>query len=326
MREQAGEWLKGPALKAMPLCSVLADTISLELPHAKEGAPAPAAKAVPPPPPAPKDAHAPRGGDLAADAAAGVNCVASDKVSQLGSNLHHVADAEPAEEAAADGQQEAAADGQQEAEAAAEFSFEDTLLIFDWDDTILPSSWVSMQKLRLDKGHDDVTAAQRERLAEIARVTLDTIRSAKEHGQVVIITNAERGWVELTCHKFLPELAPLLECVRVVSARSSYECDVGPNPQDWKLRAFEHEIQRAYGSSTYDARRRKNVLSLGDSVHEREAVMAATAALPNCRCKSLKFTAKPDISQIHQQHTLIRESFKKIIEHDGNLDLCLRCP
>jgi len=90
--------------------------------------------------------------------------------------------------------------------------------------------------------------------------------------------NQRGAW--LTCHKFLPELAPLLECVRIVSARSSYECEVGSDPQRWKLRAFEHEIRRAYGKSTHDPGRPKNVLSLGDSVHEREAVMRATAPLP----------------------------------------------
>lgn len=336
VREQADGWLKGPALKEA-MYTMIAETIrhdpiedpikeSIPVRQLDEGA---TAKSTPPPmpPDAPasgkveEDPQAPRGGDMAADAAAGAHCVASEQASQLGSNLHLVKDTEKAEEPAEEPAPPPAPDAPQPGG----FSVEDTLLIFDWDDTILPSSWVSAQKQRLDPQCNDLTPDHRAQLAQIAEATTNTIRSAKEHGEVIIITNAERGWVELTCHKFLPTLAPLLEGIRIISARSSYEHIVGPNPQDWKLRAFEDEIQRMYGESVHDPDRSKNVLSLGDSVHEREAVMRATATLPNCRCKSLKFTTKPDIGQIFQQHFLIKESFSKIIEHDGNLDLCLKC-
>ena len=89
---------------------------------------------------------------------------------------------------------------------------------------------------------------------------------------MVLVTNAERGWIELSCQKFMPTLFPSLENVKVVSARTSYESAETSSPLDWKLRAFEAEIRRCYGSATLvDPDSRKNVLSLGDSVHEREA-------------------------------------------------------
>lgn len=37
---------------------------------------------------------------------------------------------------------------------------------------------------------------------------------AKQLGTVVLITNAERGWIELSCQKFLPTLFPALESVK----------------------------------------------------------------------------------------------------------------
>jgi hypothetical protein len=220
--------------------------------------------------------------------------------------------------------EEVASDTEEPADASSGFSAEETLLIFDWDDTILPSSWVAAGKMRLDASCGDLTDEQREQLAKISDAATATLNFAKEHGQVIIITNAERGWVELTSHRFLPKLAPLLESVRIVSARTAYESEVGPDPQDWKIRAFEDEIRLAYGSFASDFYRRKNVISLGDSAHERMAVMQATAELPNCVCKSLKFATKPDIGQMCRQHVLITEAFPQILGHDGNLDLCLR--
>mmetsp|Transcript_25072 Transcript_25072/g.71402 ORF Transcript_25072/g.71402 Transcript_25072/m.71402 type:complete len:346 (-) Transcript_25072:97-1134(-) len=205
------------------------------------------------------------------------------------------------------------------------FTKEETLFVFDWDGTILPSSWIQSQGLRLDGG-SVVNALQRERLAELAPLVAETLCLAKQHGTVVLVTNAERGWIELSCQKFLPTILPLLENLRMVSARTTYEGPRAPSPLDWKLRAFDVEIERVYGfEAMEDATVRKNVLSLGDGAHEREAVMRSTQSLPNCSAKSLKFVERPDISQIVKQHTLISGCFDQIVQHEGNLDLCIRC-
>jgi len=205
------------------------------------------------------------------------------------------------------------------------FLNEETVLIFDWDDTVLPSSWVQCQGLRLDDS-SEVTPEQREQLSQVARAAGETLRLAKQVGKVVLITNAERGWIELSCQKFLPTLYPALESLKVISARTTYESPEISSPLDWKIHAFANEIAHVYGEDALnDGKRRKNVLSLGDSVHEREALMRATAPLPNCRSKSLKFCERPDIAQICKQHSLVSGCFEKIVHHDGDLDLCIRC-
>jgi hypothetical protein len=205
------------------------------------------------------------------------------------------------------------------------FDLEETFFIFDWDDTILPSAWVQSQGLRLDED-SKLNDSQRQQLNEVADITMETMRIAKQHGTVVLVTNAERGWIELSCQKFMPTLSPCLESVKVLSARTTYETPTRSSPLDWKLHAFESEIRRVFGEAAVnEPSRRKNILSLGDSMHEREALLRATASLPNCRSKSLKFVERPDISQICKQHSLITGCFERIVHHDGNLDLCIRC-
>lgn len=206
------------------------------------------------------------------------------------------------------------------------FSREETMFIFDWDDTVLPSSWVQGQGLRLDNA-SAVSEKQAAQLAEVAKVAACTLRVAKRHGTVVLVTNAERGWIELSCQKFLPTLCPSLENVRIVSARTTYEGSVGASPLDWKLSAFDVEINRHFlNGGMADKYRRKNIFSLGDSIHEREALLRASSNSPNCRSKSLKFVERPDIGQLLKQHELIVSSFEQMIHYDGTLDLCLRCP
>lgn len=206
-------------------------------------------------------------------------------------------------------------------------SHEDTLLIFDWDDTILCSSWLSSQRLRLDK-NSEPTCDQRRQLDELAGVAAQTLRRAKELGTVIIVTNAERGWIELTCSKYMPALLPILEGISLISARSTYESPEVRNPLDWKLAAFEREIQSFYreGAGTAASPQRlKNILSLGDSIHERQALMRCAEGLPNCFSKSLKFLVKPDVGQVSQQHSLVLQSFDRIVHHRGSLDLRLQC-
>jgi len=207
-----------------------------------------------------------------------------------------------------------------------DFDMKETFFIFDWDDTVLPSSWVQRQGLRLDAASQP-NAEQRARLAEVALVAGRTLRAARQHGTVVLVTNAERGWIELSCQKFLPTLLPMLENVKLVSARTTYERPDNRSPKDWKLQAFEVELLSFFGAEAYfDGARRKNVLSLGDSIHEREALMRATASVPSCLAKSLKFVDRPDIQQICKQHELILDSFIQIVHHHENLDVCIRCP
>jgi len=203
------------------------------------------------------------------------------------------------------------------------FANDETVMIFDWDDTVLPSSWVQEQGLRLD-GESPLSAVQKEELAALAKLTTETLRMAKRLGTVVLVTNAERGWIELSCQKFLPSLYPVLENVKQISARSEYERPDLPSPFEWKLRAFESEIGRLFPRQPGDEPRRKNILSFGDGVHEREALIHATAQLHNCRTKSLKFVERPRIEQLRKQHALLARCVKRIVHHDGNLDLCLK--
>jgi hypothetical protein len=210
--------------------------------------------------------------------------------------------------------------------AAGFFDKAETLLIFDWDDTILPSTWLNQQGLRLDPDSQP-TAWHQERLHEVALNAIEVFNMAKTFGTVVLVTNAERGWIELSCQKFMPALYPSLGSIPIVSARTTYETAALQNPLDWKLLAFENEIKRFYGAECLAVHeKRKNIVSLGDSFHEREALLRTTAGLPGCRPKSVKFVERPDISQIVNQHALVLSCFNQLADHDGPFDLRINCP
>jgi len=198
------------------------------------------------------------------------------------------------------------------------FPAEETLLIFDWDDTLLPSSWIKQQGLKLSSDAD-LTPDQVKQLEQLTARNIRTMMAAKRLGTVIIVTNSTEGWVELSCWKFMPSLADALDGVRIISARSDYEKEGIKCPLEWKVHAFQKEI----GSVDSGLR---NVICLGDSMHEHAALFLVARGLPQVRAKSLKFLAFPEVAQLIEQHELLIECLDDVVDHDGDLNLQVLSP
>jgi len=214
-----------------------------------------------------------------------------------------------------------------------EFSAEDTFLIFDWDDTLLPTTWIEKQGLSLDG--PSPSAEQELQLQLMAEHVKQTLQAAKAFGEVILVTNAESGWVELSCQKWMPGLSDSLQDVRTLSARSTYEQWGIVQPSEWKYLAFQQELARfcqdkSPASGEADAMaasvRCRNVISIGDSPFEREALIRVTAHMPNSFVKAIKFMARPEVHQLCQEHKLISGSFLDLVNHKGNLDMEIDSP
>jgi len=188
-----------------------------------------------------------------------------------------------------------------------------TVIIFDWDDTLLSSSYLATQGYRLDTVMPPCEEVDNGlKLLETSVVAVLTL--ALRYGSVHIITNAETGWVQLSASKFLPGVVPFLSKVQVISARSTYEHVYPDAPVKWKFCAFQSRI---------DSKESKHVISFGDSHVEREAVRAVTRGMTSVRTKSVKFAERPSMEQLRRQLDLVGNCFQYIHGHDGDLDLML---
>lgn len=198
--------------------------------------------------------------------------------------------------------------------------------MFDWDDTLLSSSWLAGLGYRLDSNMTNAQPSLFSSLATLSAAVIDLLRLAAQHGRVVVITNAETGWVELSAQKFIPTVVPVLAelNVHVFSARSTFEASFPDAPLKWKSCAFEHVLLES-GSTCLSTGKaiHKNVLSLGDSHVEREAVRQVTSEMMNTLCKSVKFAERPTCEQLTRQLTLVHNCFSYILNHQNHLDLQL---
>jgi hypothetical protein len=195
-----------------------------------------------------------------------------------------------------------------------------TVIIFDWDDTLLASSYLSGAGCRLDTDMTALPAMEiPAALAELEQAVTILLNSALSHGEVHIITNAELGWVELSAFKYLPAVAQLLPRCKVLSARSTYESIYPDSPMKWKFYAFQERLNAVMNDMTLE----RNIISLGDSHVEREAVRAATRGYGHTRTKSVKFAERPSAEQLRRQLELVTQCFAYIHNHQGDLDLQL---
>jgi hypothetical protein len=192
-----------------------------------------------------------------------------------------------------------------------------TVIIFDWDDTLLASSFLHQKGYRLDNtlpADEEVDTQLKQLEASVCNV----LTLAMKYGDVHIVTNAETGWVQLSAQKFIPGVVPLLSKVTVISARSTFESQHPDAPLKWKFHAFQERV-----AHLHELKSNKHVISFGDSHVEREAVRAVTRGMTNTRTKSVKFAERPSMEQLRRQIELVTNCFGYIYTHDGDLDLML---
>jgi hypothetical protein len=196
-----------------------------------------------------------------------------------------------------------------------DISKETTVIFVDWDDTLLCSSFLSGAGYRLDSVMEGTSTLDKE-LKDLEASVISLLRLAMSFGDVHVVTNAETGWVQLSAKKFLPGVVPLLDRIKVLSARSTYESMFPDSPIKWKFCAFQERLNT-------DSKSPKNVISFGDSHVEREAIRAVTRGLPNTKTKSVKFAEKPSMEQLRRQLELVVNCFQYIHGHESDLDLQL---
>lgn len=257
------------------------------------------------------------------------------------------------------------------------FRPEQTIIMFDWDDTLCPSNWIREGRPTLSffkpcPADERFQKPLRELQIQVQRV----LELSFKLGKVIIVTNAMDPWVETSCRNFLPQLWPMVSRIPVIYARSVYDSHgidqvrspkgasrgsqlaasgrgqalpgmysaFGQNrltglgatnarlamqqdamaPQRWKELVFQQEISGFY--SRYAHQSWKNVISIGDSIFERDAVRRvilhnSSGTSKKCRTKTAKLLDDPAIDELVAQVRIIHDALALMVQYDGNLDI-----
>lgn len=188
-----------------------------------------------------------------------------------------------------------------------------TVIIFDWDDTLLCTSFLNLRHWQ-----DQVLPPIVEKhLRGIESAAKKLLELAGRMGHVFLITNAMNGWVEYSAAKYVPDLLPVLQKVRVISARGRYEAQYPGEVSKWKINAFL-EVQRQLDSEIIT-----NLISLGDSNFEMDAVHVMGKEFSQALIKTIKFRENPSPEELLKQLELVAQKFERIVENARNLKIGL---
>lgn len=218
------------------------------------------------------------------------------------------------------------------------------LSVFDWDDTLCPSSWLhrtgvlAPHSVTGEPLTAPVAAARfaalperrRQRFAQLEAHVLALLQRALLAGPVFIITAATLQWVEACAERFLPRVYALFvphtaNGVRVVSAREWYQQHVRRegDPMVWKLATFDALCAHLQLETVHrQLQHRVDFVSIGDSVFERDACRQLETTAPGVvHAKTLKFVERPSLQELLDQVALAVSLYERIRSHTGSLDL-----
>jgi len=206
----------------------------------------------------------------------------------------------------------------------------ETLIVFDWDDTLLCSSAIN---------HQNWTPAQ---MQELQQLVVDVLETALRLGEVMIITNGNEHWVEESTKLFFPGLQPLLDRTSVYSARAAWGRRFPGDAFAWKRAAFREILAARRGewnspsgfstaniflgcgrastiSSPSSGNGGINLVVLGDSRAEMEAAEHSRNVLGRCSLvKTVKFKEMPTVYELLGQLRKLSQELGGIVFEDQN--------
>ena len=207
------------------------------------------------------------------------------------------------------------------------------LLIFDWDDTLCPTSWLKSQAVILT---EPGPLHLRPQLSQITQSCISLLRSACNHGDVFLSTNAAPGWVNTASKNFMYGVAGEIDRLNIPVLYGREHCQ-----SNCSLRWKESAASKILDSLSYIP---STVMSFGDQALDHEAVtrVLCRSRPPRetnpistmkklrtrhensdliCPIKCVKFLHEPDIDELVLQIETVRTTLKRLVDSrcEGNL-------
>ena len=183
-----------------------------------------------------------------------------------------------------------------------------TLILFDWDDTLFPTTAMVHNKPR------DRTLCEEHNI-NLCFAVSHLLNLTRTLGRVMIVTNARAAWVDHTSRTLIPEMAALLAGIPIVSARDLFEANHPGDPILWKCEAFALFKE--------NSRQIANLVSIGDSEPEMQAVASLAKLYHTSFVKTVRFRSLPTMPELIKQLELLESKLPQIVSYARNLKISM---
>ena len=174
-----------------------------------------------------------------------------------------------------------------------------SIIIFDWDDTLLPTTYL------VTLGLKSVTPSIISVLKPLDESASKLLEKTADSGTVYIITNAEEGWVQYSSQVFMPRTKEVIKRrnITIISARSCYQGQFPKDSKRWKKEAFT-SLTKDFETNIVT-----NLVCLGDSHIEIDAAHVLGKQFDKAIIKTIKFRELPQPEELCKQLNLVLEKF-----------------
>ena len=195
-------------------------------------------------------------------------------------------------------------------------SINNNIIILDWDDTLLCTSYLS--PFGYFEENIKLNTKELELINKLQKKVISFLYKIIQFGDTFIVTNSELSWVDYSCQKFFPQLYKnklLKKKIKIFSAREKYEILYPRSPNLWKIFMFNDIIQN------YNKNILTNIICIGDSYNEIEAVKTLHSRFKECYIKCIKFKYHPNIQEINDQLNLVMNKMDFLFKIYKNLNI-----
>ena len=207
---------------------------------------------------------------------------------------------------------------------------ENTLVIMDWDDTLLPSSAIFKENAYNNSivfNMDFDTQSYAKCKNDINNESIEFIKYVKTLGKVIIITSSRDNWVLFSAKEYLScEMVKLLQNIEIfyveeVLTKWNYKNILIENKKEI---VFELVITEWIQMFNDIKDKKLNVVSLGDGYQELNAyhyITKKSKLLENHDLiyKHIKYLELPTYNQLLLEYKLVKKSLLNIINTPQNI-------
>ena len=189
-----------------------------------------------------------------------------------------------------------------------------TLFIFDWDDTLFFTTHLNPSK---NSTFFYESKTEKKLMNTIEYYVAEILKKALSKGTVLIITNSSDGWVHACAKFYYPNLIPILDKIKIISSRELYQNEYPAEPIIWKVKTF-NDLKYKFNFEKCSV---SNIICIGDDNSEIIAAKKLGENFENCLVKTIKFRDKPNLTDLIKQIILINEQILRVYNYPKSLTI-----
>lgn len=207
-----------------------------------------------------------------------------------------------------------------------------SIIIFDWDDTLFPTYHISNANIN----GNIIPSDFQDNLNILSNIIINLINTALTLTNVIIVTNAQYDWIDYSSKLFLPNIFDYLNSKNIEKISARDYCNDNLLVDD-KIIDNYFEYYELYTSAGESLLWKKitfqnyfiennfynNIISIGDSECERFGLLNMKLNNNNILRKSFKLTERPNILILIKELEYITHNLNTIVNYNGNLDIGL---